>query len=43
MDEAHRCDVCGVTASRQEMKEAEIIGRVRTVCEECHQHLNGVW
>ncbi|MDY6770619.1 MAG: hypothetical protein SV186_01535 [Candidatus Nanohaloarchaea archaeon] len=43
MGEHTRCDICGSQQHVQEMVEAEIIGRQRQVCQECHQQLKDVW
>lgn len=41
MEDINRCQVCGLKT--QQLLEAEIIGRERVVCEECHGHLKDVW
>lgn len=43
MGEHRRCDVCGSQQHASELVQAEIIGRQREVCQDCHQHLKGVW
>jgi len=43
MHDTPRCEICGAAQGAVDLVEAEIIGAVRTVCTDCHGHVQDAW